>query len=159
MTLKSCMKRRVISASPYITLRAAAHILIENHIGSLPIVDDQSRLIGFLSIRDLIALAMPDFVNLIDRLDFIRDFGAVEQELPDAALLDMPVVQIMHQPIYLTETSGMIRALALLHEHKISDLPVVDDQMHLVGIASYVDIGVALMRNWETVDPQDGPGG
>ena len=150
MKISDCMKRNVIFSSPDITIRSAAQILIQNHIGTLPIVDESSRLLGLVCIRDLIKLAMPDFIQLIANVDFVHDFGAVEDEIPNSEILSMPIHQIMNEPIFVEESAGLIRAISLLQEHKLNDLPVVDGAMHLVGIASYVDIGIALMLNWNT---------
>ena len=148
MKISECMKRKVISASPNITIQTAAQILIQNHIGTLPVVDETSHLIGLVRTHDLISLAMPDFVHLVENVDFVHDFGAVEDEKPNFDVLNMPVSQIMGEPVAVEESAGLLRAVALLQEHKMNDLPVVDDNMHLVGIASYVDLGVALMSNW-----------
>jgi CBS-domain-containing membrane protein len=152
MKISDCMKRKVISSLPNISIRTAAQILTQNHIGSLPIVDESSCLIGLVRIRDLITLAMPDFVHLVDNVDFVHDFGAVEDECPNSDVLDMSVVDIMNDPIAVEETAGLVRAIAMLQEHKMNDLPVVDGNMTLVGIASYVDIGVAMMSKWNTTE-------
>lgn len=148
MKISDCMKRTVISSSANVTIRNAAQIMIQNHIGTLPIVDEASCLIGLVRTRDLITLAMPDFIHLVENVDFVHDFGAVEDEKPGPEILDMPVSHLMSEPICVESEAGLVRALALLQEHTINDLPVVDEDMRLVGIASYIDIGVALMSNW-----------
>ena len=40
------------------------------------------------------------------------------------------------------------RAEAMMRQHELRDLPVVDEQHHLVGLASWVDVGVAFLENW-----------
>jgi CBS-domain-containing membrane protein len=147
--ISDCMKRKVISSTPNTTIQAAAQILIQNHIGTLPVVDESSHLIGLVRMRDLITLAMPDFVHLVENVDFVHDFGAVENKKPGSELLNMPISKIMGETVAVEESTGLLRAVALLQEHKLNDLPVVDHEDRLVGIASYVDIGVALMTNWD----------
>ncbi len=153
MIIGDCMKHKVISASADVSIRSAAAILVKNHIGSLPIVNNEKQLIGLVRIRDVITLAMPDFVHLVDNVDFVHDFGAVEDEQPLDAILDLPISRIMQEPVAVEESAGLIRAIAILQEHTMNDLPVVDANMHLVGIASYVDIGVALMSKWPIIQP------
>lgn len=148
MKISECMKRKVIYAQPSVSIQQAAQILIQNHIGTLPIVDDNACLIGLVRTRDLITLAMPDFIHLVETVDFVHDFGAVEDEKPNASVLNLPVNNIMSEPVCVEESAGLVRAIALLQEHKLNDLPVVNEDMHLVGIASHVDIGVALMSTW-----------
>jgi len=152
MNISDCMKRNVISISANATVQMAAKTLISNHIGTLPIVDEEKRLIGLVRLRDLINLAMPDFVNLVDHIDFVTDFGAVENHKLDPDILFIPLTKIMKEPVSVDETSGLIRAAALFLDHQMSDLPVVDREAHLVGIASYVDIGLALMSNWDLTE-------
>ena len=153
MKIGDCMKHKVISASPDITIRMAAKTLVNSHIGSLPIVNHEKQLVGLVRIRDVITLAMPDFVDLVENVDFVHDFGAVEDDQPHEETLNLPISRIMHEPVSVEESAGLIRAIAILQEHKMNDLPVVDDEKHLVGIASYVDIGVALMSKWPMIQP------
>jgi CBS domain-containing protein len=61
----------------------------------------------------------------------------------------------MSSPVSVEETTGLLCALALLHKHQVSDLPVVDAENRLLGIASQVDIGTALMSTWNVVSVLD----
>jgi CBS-domain-containing membrane protein len=54
----------------------------------------------------------------------------------------------MNEAVSVEESSGLLRASALLYKNQLMDIPVVDDQHRLVGIASRVDIGVALLKDW-----------
>lgn len=148
MLIKDCMKRNVHSASPSISIGEAAKIFAEKHIGSLPIVDEQSQLVGLLQLRDLLELVLPDFLKLLDDLDFIHSFGAVEARVPSAEMLARSVSTIMETPISVNAESGLLRAVSLLHKYQLHDLPVVDENNVLVGIASRVDIGATFVANW-----------
>jgi CBS-domain-containing membrane protein len=35
-----------------------------------------------------------------------------------------------------------------MRQHDLRDLPVVDEEGHLVGLASWVDVGVAFLESW-----------
>lgn len=148
MKIGDCMKRKVITSRRGITIQKAAEIMVHHHIGTLPIVDDSMHLIGLVTLHDLVTPIFPDFYDLVEDLDFVRDFGAAEDEQPAQDYLHSPIEKILKEPVYVEETAGLTRAITMLQEHDLNDLPVVDDQMHLVGIASRVDIGVALLSNW-----------
>lgn len=148
MKICDCMKRKVISSQVNVSIKKAAEIIVRHHIGTLPITDENNHLIGMVTLKDLIIPAIPDFFELVEDLDFVRDFGAAEDERPGADFLNSPIATILKEPVYVEESAGLVRAITLLQEHNISDLPVVDEEMHLVGIASQVDIGVALISNW-----------
>jgi CBS domain-containing protein len=54
----------------------------------------------------------------------------------------------MEPAISVEETCGMLRAYALMLKRKLHDLPIVSGSGILVGIASRVDIGVAILAGW-----------
>lgn len=148
MNLSSCMKKNVISISPQATAQEAAETLVKHHIGTLPVVNNDGTLAGVLQIRDLISLVLPDFVNMMQDIDFVLDFGAAELRVPDAAVLMKPVSEIMQPPISGRDDCSLLRAAAVIKKHNLSDLPVVDADNHLIGIASLVDIGTRFLHSW-----------
>ena len=156
MTLSDCMKRNVVSILVSATIGEAAELFAARHIGLLPVVDKAGRLVGVLQLRDLLALVMPDFVRLVEDIDFVHDFGAVEARRPSPEALGRPVREVMQAPISVDETCGLLRAFAVLRQNDLHDLPVVAPDGRLVGIASRVDIGVALLIAW-SASPPGGP--
>jgi len=147
-TIESCMKREVISINTHHTVREAIQTCMRFHIGTLPVVDDGGLLVGVVRLADLIGLGMPDFVQFLDHMEFIHTFGAVEVQHPAQELLDQPATSLMHEPVVVEAGAGLLRASALLYKNQITDIVVVDQQFHLVGIASRVDVGVALLKDW-----------
>ena len=83
-------------------------------IGGIPIVDDQKKLIGILTNRDL------RFENEINR----------------------PVHELMTKEKLVTAPQGttLEEATEILQKHKIEKLPVVDKQNTLIGLITYKDI-------------------
>lgn len=148
MRVKKCMKTGVIYCSGDTTIEQAVRLMIKHHIGTLPITDAEKRLVGLCKLRDLVLKVMPDFIHMVESVDFIGDFGAIESKHIDPDILTLTVDQVMGEPIAVESEAGLVRAIALLKEHDLTDLPVVDEEMRLVGIASYVDIGVLLLSSW-----------
>jgi CBS-domain-containing membrane protein len=142
------MKTGVIYCSGDMTIEQAVRLMIKHHIGTLPITDTQKRLVGLCKLRDLIIKIMPEFVHMVENVDFIADFGAIESKRIDPEILALTVDQVMGEPFAVDAEAGLVRAIAILKEHDLTDLPVVDEEMRLVGIASYVDIGVLLLSSW-----------
>jgi CBS-domain-containing membrane protein len=155
LTIADCMKRQVVSVSASATVREVAQVVTEKRVGTLPVTDDQGVLIGVTRISDVLGVFMPDFVTLMDNIDFVQDFGALRdlrpKDVPQAA--ELTVRDIMHSPVAVEEECGLLRAAAVMVKHQVRDLPVVDNQGRLVGIASPVDIAVAFLSTWAT----DGP--
>lgn len=151
MQVRECMKRDVYSVSNQATIREAAAMFVEKHIGLLPVTDEQGNLIGVVGLRDLLTLELPDFFNLLDELDFVHDFGAVETNRPTSEQLDCPVVSLMQPAISVSETDGMLKTYALMLKRRLNDVPIVNADGQLVGIASRVDVGTAILAAWKSV--------
>lgn len=151
MLIRDCMKRNVFAVSKKATIREAAAIFVARHIGLLPVIDDEGNLIGVVGLRNLLALEMPDFFELLPELDFVHDFGAAESIRTSAEQLDKPVTTLMQPATAVHETSGLLLAYALLLKNRLHDLPVVTEEGKLVGIASRVDIGTAILASWQTI--------
>ena len=118
----------------------------------MPIVDQNNKLLGVIGLRDLLLLVLPDFINFVADVDFVHDFGAVETTRPAADVLDASIKTLMKPPITVNEDSGLLRAYALILQHNLHDMPVVSTEGKLVGMASRVDIGTAILSNWSKVE-------
>ncbi len=95
-------------------VRDALAMMEEYHIGGIPVVDSDKHLVGIVTNRDL---------------RFERD-------------LDRPVDEVMTKENLVTtnQSTNLEEAAAILQEHKIEKLPVVDQDGHLVGLVTYKDI-------------------
>jgi CBS-domain-containing membrane protein len=149
MKICNCMKRNVVAIPATATLDEAVRLLVARHIGLLPILDEQRHPIGVLGMRDLLALALPAFVSLVEDVDFVLDFGAAELTQPTPETLAQPVTTLMRPPTTIREDCGLLRAYALMHQRNLHDLPVVAADGTLVGIVSRVDVGTAVLASWQ----------
>lgn len=149
MIIRDCMKRKVYSITESATISQAVARLINRRIGTLPVVNPAGRLVGVLRLNNLCSLVMPDFVALLDEFDFAHDFGALETRQPTPEVMLQPVTRVMQPAISVEDTCGLLRAFAILNEHQLMDVLVVNAMGQLVGIASRVDIGVALLSGWK----------
>jgi len=105
-----------------------------------------------VGLRDLLSLELPDFVNFVADLDFVHDFGAAETTRPSAEVLDQSIKTLMKPPITVPEESGLLRTYALMLQHNLHDMSVISKNGKLVGMASRVDIGTAIISTWAKVE-------
>lgn len=152
MKISQCMKRNVISIRETAAVREAAAVFAKEHVGLLPIVDEQNKPVGVIGLQDLISLELPDFIRFVADVDFVHDFGAVENTRPDAEVLDQSITFLMKPAITVHEDSGLLRTYALMLQHQLHDIPVVSSDAQLVGMASRVDIGTAIVSVWSEVE-------
>lgn len=96
------------------TVSDALSLMSEYHIGGIPVVDDERRLVGIVTNRDL------RFEKEMDKL--IDD------------------VMTSENLVTTTQQTDLTAASQILQENKIEKLPVVDKNGHLVGLITYKDI-------------------
>ena len=152
MKINQCMKRNVISIRDTASVREAAAIFVKEHVGLLPIVDQNNKLVGVIGLRDLISLELPDFIRFVADVDFVHDFGAVENTRPQTEVLDQSITSLMKPAITVDEESGLLRTYALMLRHQLHDIPVISNDEQLVGMASRVDIGTSILAAWSKVE-------
>ena len=96
------------------TVGQALGMMAEYHIGGIPVVDDDMRLVGIVTNRDL--RFQTDMSCLIDNV------------------MTSENLIVTHQKTNLDQASQ------ILLQHKIEKLPVVDDDNRLIGLITYKDI-------------------
>lgn len=148
MLVNQCMKKVIITIPVSATVGDAANLFCAHHVGMLPVVNEKGHLVGILQLRDLLHLIMPAFVDLIEDIDYVGDFGAMEDREPAEEDLFQSIADVMEEATSVEENSGLLRAFSFIYKHQLSDLPVVNDEGKLVGLASRVDIGRALLATW-----------
>ncbi len=91
----------------------ALKMMREFSIGGIPIVDEQNRLIGIVTNRDL---------------RFEKD-------------IRRPLCEIMTKNVISTnQGTTFAQAAEILQQHRIEKLPVIDNEGHLIGLITYRDI-------------------
>ena len=95
------------------TVGDAQRLMHENHIGGIPVVDADNKLIGIVTNRDL------------------RFQSDTEIRVSEVMTKDNLVT---------TDNPSLEHASRILLQHKIEKLPVVDKENHLVGLITYRDI-------------------
>lgn len=110
--------RNVLTAGPQITVRDAARLLHEHHIGAIIIVDGNDQIAGILAERDIVA--------------------AIAKSGGDC--LGKPVSSIMWSNVYkCTEDMTTENLMGMMSQHRARHLPVEKDG-RLGGIISIGDV-------------------
>ncbi|MBQ2796758.1 MAG: IMP dehydrogenase [Tidjanibacter sp.] len=102
-----------VTISKEATVGDALQLMKENRIGGIPVVDAENKLIGIVTNRDL----------------------RFQTEM------SLPIAEVMTcDRLVTTNNPDLSEASKILLKNKIEKLPVVDEQMHLVGLITYRDI-------------------
>ena len=136
MKAHELMTREVVTARPDTPVREAAALMAQHHVTSLPVLDDDGRLIGIVSEIDLVRDRLPR-----DPRSHLRP-GPAQQ--PDPA---QHVRQVMTDVVYcLGEGADTADIAALMVDSNLRAVPIVDGA-RLVGIVSRRDLLRTLLRD------------
>lgn len=137
------MTRDLTALTRETSLQQAAQLFSLMRISGLPVVDDQQRVIGFLSEADIIDAISP---RSRDRSGiFLMDFGEIARKMRSAGNAIVRDYMTEH-PITVEESQdiGSVSEIMLTERAKI--LPVVRDGV-LIGIVNRADVCSALMQD------------
>ncbi|NLY42336.1 MAG: CBS domain-containing protein [Desulfovibrionales bacterium] len=128
MIIKDWMTKDVITIDPEASMMRAAKLMKEKDIRRLPVVDDKGKIIGILSDRD-VKEASPSKATTLDVHELYY------------LLSEIKVKNIMtSNPMTIKDTDTVVRCAAIMHDKKISGLPVVNEQGALVGIMTQNEV-------------------
>jgi CBS domain-containing protein len=130
MLIRDVMTRNVQAVTADLTIRTAARMMDDLNIGLLP-VSDGTKLVGVITDRDIT----------------IRATAA--GKAPD----DCMIGEVMtDEPRWCREDSTVEEAMEQMDRMQIRRLPVVDDDLRILGIVSLGDLATELRRAGPVAD-------
>ncbi len=143
--VRQVMSKVVVTASPADNIHDVLVLMEENSVSTLPVVDPKRHCVGIFSASDLVHIAreLDDEINdthvsrtrLIKRL---REHDLGHQQIGER--MTATVAGISPEETLVHAASEMLR-------HRVHHLPVLDEQQHLLGIVSTMDILTAFVEN------------
>jgi acetoin utilization protein AcuB len=128
MVMRDVMTTRIVTVAMDDRLEVVKEIFDTMHFHHLLVTDEHGKLSGIVSDRDLLRALSP-YV------------GSTTETARDLATLNKRVHQIMSRhPITLHPQSTAAEAVSLLLAHRISCIPIVNDEFKPVGIVSWRDL-------------------
>lgn len=128
MIIKDWMTKDVITVDPETSMMRAAKLMKEKGIRRLPVVDDKGKIVGMLSDRD-VKEASPSKATTLDVHELYY------------LLSEIKVKNIMSpNPLTILDTDTVVKCAAIMHDKKISGLPVLNEQGELVGIMTQNEV-------------------
>jgi CBS domain-containing protein len=125
--VRDCMTRRVITLTPQTEILQALNMLIAKNIAGAPVVDESGTLVGMLTERDCMQVAL--------NATYHSEYGGVV-----ADFMATPAVSI-------SPGESLVAVVKRFIETKYHRYPVVEDG-RLVGLISRRDVMRALGNAW-----------
>lgn len=134
MLIRDWMTKHVFTVQAETSMMKASKLMRENKIRRLPVVDDSGRLVGIVTDRDL-KEASPSKATSLDMHELYY------------LLSEIKVKDIMtRNPLVVRSTETVEKAAAVMMNHRVGGLPVVDEDGLLVGIITDADVFKVLVR-------------
>ena len=119
MKISECMSKDVCFVKPECNAYDAARIMCENHIGCIPVCNEQKSVVGIITDRDILLRTV-----------------ACNKETKKT-----PVSEIMTTNVYTCNLEKEItEAQNLMAQNQIRRIPVVDNEKKIVGILTMGDL-------------------
>jgi CBS domain-containing membrane protein len=152
--VRDVMRKSVVSLPQNGTLHEVIQAFVRHHIDTLPVVDAAQRVVGFITVDDLIDIFLPRYFEVL------RDFAALEDKGQLASLFDLSfrgldqtaeklilAADIMNTRIqWVLNEDSLLQAASRLQSQNFQRLPVVDRDQKLVGLISDFEVVLALLR-------------
>lgn len=135
MSIEKIMSKSVVTVSMDDTLETIREIFAHVRFHHVLVLDEEDKLIGVISDRDLLKAVSP-FTNTLS------------EQPRDTATLRKRAHQVMtRKPIAIRMDNSPLEAMRLFVDKKISCLPVIDENNSVVGILSWRDIFKAIFQS------------
>ncbi len=134
MHLENIMSKTVVTITMDDSLKVMKEIFDNTRFHHLLVIESD-ELIGVISDRDYLRALSPNI-------------GTAAETSKDAATLNKRAHQIMtRKPVTLLPHAGLYDAIKIFNTHKISCIPIVDENHMPIGIISWRDIFKVIESN------------
>jgi len=130
--VKDIYIRDLTAITDDMTVREAIEILYTHRLPGVPLVDEDFKVIGYVSGSSISDVIIPDYVKRLVSTSYFPDIGILAKEL--ASIMDSPVSEVKKWTPVVEEEDTDLTALKLMLEHHRNVLPVVDEENRLRGV-------------------------
>lgn len=124
------MQRNVAAIAPSASLVEARRLMREKSVRQLPVTDEDGKLVGMVSDRDIREAMLPVWLL----------HGSSEKEMENI-LAETPVEKVMTRKVVAATVNDSLEdTIVLLHDFRINALPVLDDKGRVAGIITRTDV-------------------
>ena len=142
MQVRDVMSTGVVTARPTDTVRSVVMKMLSRHCGAIPVVEEDDRLIGIVTLRDVLLPLYPNFGEYIH--DNVRSRDFVDMEDGYTEVLEQRIQEVMSlNPLTISPNAPVLEAASYMGLKNFRRIPVVE-KSKLVGMVSIGDINRSL---------------
>jgi len=141
---RDLMRRDLTSLEPDTLVHEAIYIMEQSGLSTLPVVDEEGKLVGIITEHDLIQAALPEYFEMLHSVTFLPNLNQIQKRLREMAF--RPVSEYMKEVFSVHLDDEDLHIADLLIRKRLKQIPVVDGEGHLVGVIRRIDLLSRLIR-------------
>ncbi|HPE91864.1 MAG TPA: CBS domain-containing protein, partial [Synergistales bacterium] len=126
MLVGDLMDRDLTAVSPETTVAEAVEIMAGHRISGVPVVDEEGKVMGFLSEKDVVRAALPGYFDLLQDSSFLPDYGQFRKRLQRVSLERVDKYMKSDVIVFEEQDTDLHAAMALISRN-LKRAPVVRD--------------------------------
>ncbi|MDD2807654.1 MAG: CBS domain-containing protein [Patescibacteria group bacterium] len=141
--VKDFMSTRQISIKKTATLKEAVAVMITEKTNGLVVTNGENNIAGIISSWDIVKHVVPDYLENEDHLSSFEAEAVFTSRVNEVA--NDSIENFMTKNVHTAHPSDtLMEAAAILAEHGIRQLPVIDENKKYIGYINRTDIKRAI---------------
>lgn len=143
---KDIMTRDVVTVTEDETLQNVLELLSKNRFGGLPVVDEEGRLKGTVSVTDIVHYSekvnVVPLINLSGWISPHADTSSLFYLRKGREVMHSTTVgEVMKRKVFTAKENDPLNKIAILMKRRrINRVPIVDEEEKVVGIVTRSDL-------------------
>ena len=125
--------------------KVAEEIIRDPKTTAVYVVDKDKKLVGVIPIDELMQFLYSEYIP------------------EECVLYNIPIIisrkaiakDIMLPPVYVKDTESITDAFKKMFKNRMKEVPVVDDEMHVIGDLNMLELIIAWLKNYKMIDNDD----
>ncbi|MCM8792195.1 MAG: CBS domain-containing protein [Candidatus Omnitrophica bacterium] len=139
MKIKEIMAKEIISLSKGTKIKDAFKKLLEMHISGLPVLDENLRVLGMFTEKEILKAVLPGYLESVGRFIYEENPKIIRKKLLD--IQDLTVEQLMRKDVItVDEDTTLCEVARIMLTQNVRRIPVLNKEKKITGIVAREDI-------------------
>ena len=145
MKVSQIMAKDVKSLLPDMSAKEALEIIFSMQMSGLPVIDQQGKLLGMFTEKDILKNILPTYIESVGRFTYADDPKGIKSKV--SALVNIKVKDIMRKEVItVDEDTSLSEVARIMLTQKIRRVHVLNKEGKVVGIVARQDVVKALTK-------------
>lgn len=139
MKVKEVMSKGLKSLSPEMSVKEAIQILFQTEISGLPVIDENGRLLGMFTEKDVLHRILPGYLEKVGSFVYEENPKMIKKKILE--LERIKVKDIMRREVIIVdEDTTLCEVAKIMLTQRVRRIPVINKEKKIVGIVAREDV-------------------